>query len=192
MNTKKINILILITLLSVFFSKILAIFFLLVIFFLINFYKKKENNIYDNQINSIKTELLRNEKIKIKTQINVIENKIKILDEILSSIFGNSSITYIKFNSTIKNIHNLFKENIDKIILKMQLLDEDKLIKYHTTKDLSDINNLIKNNDLLLDKLNNLIIKLSELSDNDNENKSSYLLEQLTDLNTIMQKFKTL
>lgn len=192
MNTKKINILILITLLSVFFSKILAIFFLLVIFFLINFYKKKENNIYDNQINSIKTELLRNEKIKIKTQINVIENKIKILDEILSSTFGNSSITYIKFNSTIKNIHNLFKENIDKIILKMQLLDEDKLIKYHTTKDLSDINNLIKNNDLLLDKLNNLIIKLSELSDNDNENKSSYLLEQLTDLNTIMQKFKTL
>lgn len=192
MNTKKINILILITLLSVFFSKILAIFFLLVIFFLINFYKKKENNIYDNQINSIKTELLRNEKIKIKTQINVIENKIKILDEILSSTFGNSSITYIKFNSTIKNIHNLFKENIDKIILKMQLLDEDKLIKYHTTKDLSDINNLIKNNDLLLDKLNNLIIKLSKLSDNDNENKSSYLLEQLTDLNTIMQKFKTL
>lgn len=182
-----INLLTILILPAMFFSKILTGLLVLSIIFLLNKKEKVENKF--EKIDNINSILLTNEKEKLKKQIELYELKTKILDEILITTFGKTSLTYRKFDGTIYNISKLFKENIENITLQMSLVDENKLIKYHATKDIKVINNLLKDNDVILDKLNKLIIELSEINDIDSETKAIIFTDELNDLNLIIKKY---
>lgn len=163
------NILIITSILCLFFTKYFAIIPLLILIITNNIDIEKTKKDID-KIDLINTKLFVNEKLRLKEQTEIFEKNKKILDEILIAQFGQTSLTYAKFNGVITNVDKLFNSNVEKIISAMENTNEDKIINSKKLNDANNIYSILRDNDTIIKKVNDLIIeigKLNSLSDID-------------------------
>ena len=97
----------------------------------------------------------------------LIESKDKIQKRIEEMNFDDIEMSNNGEAVAVDEIKSVFQKNIEDFNLKIALINEDELIKYHSTKDLKDINKILNENELILNKLNKLIISISEIDENE-------------------------
>lgn len=173
MQKKHVNICLIISIIFLFINKYIAIIPIIISIYLIN--KKEKNPVETN----IASDFLQNEVDKLDNQINIYKAKIELLNKMLINCFGEDSITYIKYMRTIHNITNLFYSNIDTIKDNFKLVDEKFIIKHKKIdKPLKDIYKLFNDNEIIIEKINNLLIEIKKINPS-NQNDIDLLIEEL-------------
>lgn len=187
------NILIIISILSIFLSKYLAIIPLgiLLVLNIMNARNKDKDSKNSKESKEVYNGIFVNELKKIKEQNYQFKTKKKIIEDILSTEFGSSSITYRKFIGTVDNVEKVFLRNINLINNKIDKSDENKVLSNKNTETLNEMYKIFDENEKILKSLNDLIIELGKIDDLSNL-KTLCSLEELELLIKDTKKYKTI
>lgn len=156
------------------------------------FINKKD---YENALEDCKSKKIFADNIKdCEKQIERIEEKCKTIDIILLQHFNKESMTYEKFMNSVNTVKHLFYANLKNIISRMSVFNEAeyKELIYDSNRNdinleiyrehISYINDTIADNNIIISKLNNLILEISKLDDNNFEFEHLQIMEEMNDL----------
>lgn len=155
---------------------------------------------YIETLNTLKDKKIFSRNIDIiEKQIERLGEKYNTLNVILLQHFDENGMTYDKFINSINQVKNLFFNNVRKIINRMSIFNENDYkelkndISLKSQKHLKSleiykehidyIEETIDNNNMLLIKLDNLILEISKINDNEEDDMiNTQILQEIDDL----------
>ena len=182
MQKKYTNICLMISIILLFINQYIAIVPIIISIYLIN----KKEKVATKQIPT--SDFLQNEVDKLNNQTSIYNAKLELLNKMLINCFGEDSITYIKYMRVIRNITSLFNSNINTIKENFTLVNEDFIIKYKKIdKPLQEIHKLFNDNEIIIEKINNLLIEIKKINPTEQNNVDLLMKE----LEIIIENTKT-
>lgn len=142
----------------------------------------------------------REEATRAVKQMERLEKKVQMLEEILTQHFSRGSLTYEKFNSTVVGVEKLFFDNLKKMITKIRIFDQDEYnnmarenrnLSTHAVQKRNAIYKeyidyavlIIDKNEQLLIKLDDLTLEISKLADVEEANiEDLMVVQEINDL----------
>lgn len=134
-------------------------------------------------------------------QIKRITYKHETLQEILNNYFNPGEMAYAKFNNTIHTTNCLFFDNVNKMLNRMMIFNQDEYNEYIDNIDQQDeertkiyndtiayIDSIVRLNEKILTKLDNLTLEISKLDEINTLDINE--LEAIQELNDLISQTK--
>lgn len=104
--------------------------------------------------------------------------------EVLGQKFNVTEMTFARYQQTINSTHAIFIDNLIKLTPLLETLDTLGANKAHEKRLIQNINDLFNMNELLIEKLNELIVNLSAIKNlaGPDERTTQFLLDNLKNL----------
>ena len=127
-------------------------------------------------------------------QLDRMEARTKTVDQALKNAFGDSVISYDRYNGTIREVREIFYDNLQAVINRIMFFDEegyagmisrgeqhtDAFIPYQETED--DISRRLQDNETILRRLDALLLEITKLNENHEPLENLDEMQQLNDL----------
>lgn len=136
-------------------------------------------------------ENIQNFGIRLDTQYKTITTLYLSSVEVLKQKFNTSEITYVRYLQSIQATNMILMDNLNKLIPLLETLDHMNTKESNTQSSLiAKVESLLNLNEELIEKLNNLIVNLSDIKSlsGPDEKETKFLLDNL---NTLIQRAKT-
>lgn len=123
-------------------------------------------------------------------QIKRLQSKLSNLDKLLDSTFSKTDLTYVTYKESLDSVLKLFIGNLRGIRKRVDVFDYDSWIAGDRSeisqKYLSDIEEMYKQNETILDSMDSLISELVSLDD-----VADFSLDTINNLIAQTQDYKT-
>lgn len=177
-------------------------------------YKDNDIGIEKDELSAIeetnrKTRVFRSEMNKTTQQMERLNARNEAINAILLQHFKPSEITYKRFKEVIDSVNGVFRENVQKILERVNVFDEDDYISLvyrmkKNPKEAQDGNNreklkiylehmnyvktVIGDNEVIITKMDKLMLELSKLNELNADNIES--VSAIQDINELIGQTK--
>lgn len=137
---------------------------------------------------------MKKEMRDLTTQCERMLQKAELLDKTLNEQFGSSVTTKARFASIINGVYTLYAQNINDIIHRVEIFDEDGYEQLHRNHEqytdaikpyaeqMDAVRKEIAENEEILSRIDRLLAELNKLSGSDASLKTLPEMEELSDL----------
>lgn len=137
---------------------------------------------------------MKKEMRDLTTQCERMLQKAELLDKTLNEQFGSSVTTKARFASIINGVYTLYAQNVNDIIHRVEIFDEDGYEQLHRNHEqytdaikpyaeqMDAVRKEIAENEEILSRIDRLLAELNKLSGNDASLKTLPEMEELSDL----------
>lgn len=131
---------------------------------------------------------------ELDTQVNRMNQKKKALNDALKSYFGDSKITYEKFARTVDGVEEVFLENTQRIVARVNIFDEEgyedifrKHLEYTSAiapynEHFKYVRNRLNENEEILSRMDKLLLEVTSLSDTSQDVDDLPAVQELSEL----------
>lgn len=137
---------------------------------------------------------MKKEMRDLTTQCERMLQKAELLDKTLNEQFGSSVTTKARFASIINGVYTLYAQNVNDIIHRVEIFDEDGYEQLHRNHEqytdaikpyaeqMDAVRKEIAENEEILSRIDRLLAELNKLSGSDASLKTLPEMEELSDL----------
>lgn len=137
---------------------------------------------------------MKKEMRDLTTQCERMLQKSELLDKTLNEQFGSSVTTKARFASIINGVYTLYAQNVNDIIHRVEIFDEDGYEQLHRNHEqytdaikpyaeqMDAVRKEIAENEEILSRIDRLLAELNKLSGSDASLKTLPEMEELSDL----------
>ena len=140
-----------------------------------------------------KTRVFRTEMNKTTQQLERLNARNNALNAILLQHFKPGEITYMKFKGVIDSVNGVFRDNVQKILERVNMFDENDYISlvYKMKIYLEHMNyvkTLVEDDEVIIMKMDKLMLELSKLSELNADNIEN--VSAIQDINELIGQTK--